>query len=68
MASLAAALSEGLRRRGVTEPDASLAAEAGIAVMRVAFARWVTDPVDRDLAQVIHESLGHLSTVTAVVR
>jgi AcrR family transcriptional regulator len=68
MASLATALSEGLRRRGVIEPDASLAAEAGIAVMRVAFARWVTDPVDRDLAQVIHESLGHLSTVTSAER
>jgi hypothetical protein len=65
MASLASALSEALRRRGVVEPDASLAAEAGIAVMRVAFERWVTDPVDRDLGHVIHESLGQLSIVTA---
>jgi AcrR family transcriptional regulator len=65
MASLASALSEALRRRGVAEPDASLAAEAGIAVLRVAFARWVTDPVDRDLGQVMHESLGQLSIVTA---
>jgi hypothetical protein len=33
--------------------------------MRVAFERWVTDPVDRDLGHVIHESLGQLSIVTA---
>jgi AcrR family transcriptional regulator len=68
MASLAAALGDGLRRRGVTEPDASLAAEAGIAVLRVAFARWVTDPVDRELARVMHESLGQLSAVVSAVR
>ena len=41
MATLAAALADGLRRRGVAEPDASLAAEAGVAVFRVAFERWV---------------------------
>jgi AcrR family transcriptional regulator len=40
MASLAAALAAGLRRRGVPEPDASLAAEAGVVVFRVAFGRW----------------------------
>src|SRR3954454_8228478 len=34
--SLAAALADALRRRGVTEPQARLAAEAGIAVLRVA--------------------------------
>ena len=32
LASLSAALADGLRRRGVPDPDASLAAEAGIAV------------------------------------
>lgn len=41
MARLAAALADGLRRRGVPEPDASLAAEAGVAAFRVAFGRWV---------------------------
>ena len=65
MASLASALADGLRRRGVTEPDASLAAEAGIAVFRVAFARWVNDPVDRPLTQVMRESLVRLGTVTS---
>jgi AcrR family transcriptional regulator len=41
MSTLAAALADGLRRRGVPEPDASLAAEAGVVVFRVAFGRWV---------------------------
>ncbi len=65
MASLATALAEGLRRRGVAEPTASLAAEAGIAVLRVAFERWVTEPGELDLAQLMRESLGQLKIVTA---
>jgi AcrR family transcriptional regulator len=50
MASLASALADGLRRRGVAEPEASLSAELGIAVLRVAFGRWVTGPRRRPLA------------------
>ncbi|MEY9858832.1 AcrR family transcriptional regulator [Catenulispora sp. GAS73] len=41
MAKIATALAEGLRARGVTDPDARLAADAGIAVFRSAFAKWV---------------------------
>jgi AcrR family transcriptional regulator len=41
MAKIALALAEGLRKRGVTDPDARLAADAGIAVFRSAFAQWV---------------------------
>ena len=40
LASLAAALADGLRRRGVPDPQAGLAAETGIAVLRVAFQQW----------------------------
>jgi AcrR family transcriptional regulator len=65
MASLAAALAEGLRGRGVTDPDASLAAEAGIAVFRVAFARWVSEPGDRELQQIMRESLDQLKSLIA---
>src|SRR5690242_77341 len=43
LASLAAALAEALRRRGVDDPAATLAAEAGITVFRVAFERWIAD-------------------------
>jgi AcrR family transcriptional regulator len=46
MANLTSGVAEALRRRGVKEPTASLTAEAGIAVFRVAFARWI-DPANR---------------------
>jgi AcrR family transcriptional regulator len=64
MASLAAALADGLRRHGVPEPDASLAAETGVVVLRVAFERWVSEPHDTDLSQTMHEALDRLRTVT----
>ena len=64
LASLAAALADALRARGVADPAASLAAEAGIAVFRIAFARWVTDRSPRDFPQVIRESLEELKAVT----
>jgi AcrR family transcriptional regulator len=65
LAALSAALADGLRRRGITEADADLAAEAGIAVFRVAFERWATAPTDRGLAKVMRESLDQLKALTA---
>jgi AcrR family transcriptional regulator len=65
LASLAAALADALRRRGVTGPAASLTAEAGIAVFRVAFEEWVDEATDRGLPQVIRDSLDELRAVTA---
>jgi AcrR family transcriptional regulator len=65
LATLASAMAEALRRRGVTDPAASLAAEAGIAVFRIAFERWVTDTDQRDLSHHIRESLDELKTVLA---
>jgi AcrR family transcriptional regulator len=43
LAALAAALADALRRRGVADPAASLAAEAGIAVFKIAFLRWADE-------------------------
>jgi AcrR family transcriptional regulator len=65
MATLASALAGALRQRGVREPAASLSAEAGIAVFRVAFDRWITDIKRRDLSRVIRESIAQLRAVTA---
>jgi len=56
-----------LRRRGVTEPAASLTAEAGIAVFKIAFERWLNETNQRDLTQIIQESLDELKAVTAHV-
>jgi hypothetical protein len=65
LASLASALAEALRQRGVTEPAASLTAEAGIAVFKIAFERWVDGPSQPELPQLISESLHELKAVTA---
>jgi AcrR family transcriptional regulator len=65
LASLASALADTLRRRGATGPAATLTAEAGIAVFRVAVERWVNESNQRDLPQLIGESLNELKAVTA---
>jgi len=65
LASLAAKIADALRRRGVADPTANLSAEAGIAVFRIAFARWVDDVETQDLGQLISESFAELRAVTA---
>jgi AcrR family transcriptional regulator len=65
LASLALAITDTLRRRGVSDPAASLTAEAGIAVFRIAFERWINEGFQRDLPQTIRESLDELKAVTA---
>jgi AcrR family transcriptional regulator len=64
LAALAAALAETLRRRGVPEPAASLTAEAGIAVFKITFGRWIGG-TGQDFPQLIRESLDELRAVTA---
>jgi AcrR family transcriptional regulator len=67
LATLSAALADALRERGVPDPVASLAAEAGIAVFKVAFQRW-TGPAGGSgvsLAETIRQSLADLKAATA---
>jgi AcrR family transcriptional regulator len=68
LASLASALADALRRRGVGDPAASLTAEAGISVFKIAFEIWVSDTNQRDLAPLIRESLDELKAVCAPKR
>jgi AcrR family transcriptional regulator len=65
LASLASAIADTLRQRGVSDPAASLTAEAGIAVFRIAFERWVRETNQRDLPELIRDSLDELKAVTA---
>jgi len=65
LASLASAVADALRRRGVAEPAASLTAELGIAVFKIAFERWIDDVGKRTLRESIRESLDELDLVTA---
>ncbi|MFJ9930317.1 TetR/AcrR family transcriptional regulator [Streptomyces misionensis] len=63
LASLAAALADTLRRRGVPEPAASLTAETGVAVFKVAFERWIAPDEQRPLALLARDSLEQLKAV-----
>ncbi|MFF4399700.1 helix-turn-helix domain-containing protein [Streptomyces sp. NPDC001480] len=65
LAALSAALADTLRGRGVKEPAASLTAEAGVAVFKIAFQRWIDADDERDLGHLVRESLDELKTVTA---
>jgi AcrR family transcriptional regulator len=65
LATLSAALAETLRGRGVTDPAASLTAEAGIAVFKVAFETWIADPTRLDFPQLIRQTLDELKKATA---
>jgi AcrR family transcriptional regulator len=65
LATLAGAVAEALRRRGVEDSAAILTAEAGITVFRVAFERWVDATNRKDLRRLIHEALDELRAVTA---
>jgi AcrR family transcriptional regulator len=64
LASLASALAEALRRRGVADPTAGLAAEAGMAVFRVAFESWVHDEEGAPLSDRIRMSADDLKRMT----
>jgi AcrR family transcriptional regulator len=65
LAAFASAVAAALRDRGVPEPAASLAAETGVAVFKVAFARWASEPGQPDLPGTFRESMAELRDVLA---
>ncbi len=68
LATLAAAVAQALRLRGVGDLAAILAAETGITVFRVAFERWVDPANEHPLDRLIQDSLHELrGAVTAAV-
>jgi len=60
LAARASAVAGALRDRGIAEPAASLAAETGVAVFKIAFARWISEPGQPDLPGIIRESMREL--------
>lgn len=64
LASLAAAIANGLRDRGAPDATANLVAEAGIAVFKVAFDHWLGAEDDRDLAAHIRSAIDELRSAT----
>ncbi len=65
LATLASALADALRRRGVPEPAATFAAEGGISLFKIAFEQWVADHSGRTLGSIIEQSLDDMKAVTA---
>ncbi|MFB7906001.1 TetR/AcrR family transcriptional regulator [Kitasatospora sp. NPDC056076] len=66
--AMAAATAEALRGRGVPAPTAGLAAETGMAVFKVAVARWIAEPDasgGSDLPALIRASVRDLRQVLA---
>jgi AcrR family transcriptional regulator len=63
LATLAVAITDALRQRGVKDPAASLTAEAGIAVFKIGFERWITATVQQDFPRLIRDSLDELRVV-----
>jgi stage V sporulation protein SpoVS len=65
LADYAAAVADALRQRGASEPQATLAAETGMTVLRVALRRWVSEDNGQDLASIMGNSVAELRAVTA---
>ncbi|MEU8201849.1 TetR family transcriptional regulator [Streptosporangium sp. NPDC049046] len=65
LASLSATLADALRQRGVEDACANLAAEAGIAVFKIATRLWVEQSGQGDLSRFVKESFEGLRAVTA---
>ncbi len=63
LADYAADVATALHHRGVGEPQASLAAETGMTVFRVALERWANGDDDHDLADVMRSSMAELRAV-----
>ena len=65
MTAIGSAIAGALRRRGVGDLAASLAAQAGVAVFRTAFEDWIRDGSERTLAECIQASMAELRNVVA---
>jgi AcrR family transcriptional regulator len=65
LAALGSAMAVALRERGVPEPAASLTAETGIAVFKVAFERWIVAANRRSFPALVQESLDQLKALTS---
>jgi len=65
LATLAAAVADALRQRGVGDPVAGLTGEVAVAVFKIAFERWVADDNTMDLSGLMREALAELRSVTS---
>ena len=64
LSGLATTVADALRSRGIPEPAATLAAESGATVFRIAFAQWIREGEERSLATITADVLGELEKMT----
>jgi AcrR family transcriptional regulator len=64
LASLAEALSNALRLRGVPDPTAGLTGEVAIAIFKISFDRWVSASEPREMKEFVRDSLDQLRGIT----
>ena len=65
LASLAASLAGAMRRRGVPDTAAELAAESGVSVLRIALRRWIEDPEEQPWQIHVRQTMDELRWLTA---
>lgn len=65
LAEYAASVAAALRARGVGEPAASLAADAGMTALRVGIERWGSGLDDRSLPETVRDAVAELRAVVA---
>jgi AcrR family transcriptional regulator len=63
LGAYAEAVADTLRQRGVTEPTATLAADAGMTLLRVSIDRWATGADERDLSTIVADIVIELRTL-----
>jgi AcrR family transcriptional regulator len=63
LATIASAMADAMRSRGVEGLAASLTAEAGVAVFKIAFERWIDEANQRDFTAIMRESFDELKAV-----
>ncbi|WP_380173368.1 TetR/AcrR family transcriptional regulator [Kineococcus sp. DHX-1] len=65
MVTIAQALAQALRERGVPDPAATLLGRSTITVFQVAFERWILDGEDRSMADLLQDTLSALRRTLA---
>lgn len=63
LATLSTALADALIQRGVPHRTAHLTAEAGIAIFKAAYSRWLDEPDQDDFAELVHHAFEELRAV-----
>jgi AcrR family transcriptional regulator len=63
LSRLATSVAEALREHGMAEPAATLTAETGVVIFKVAVERWINDTANRDLSYHIDSLVAGLITL-----